>query len=190
MSKIYTRRGDLGRTALRPGKEVDKHDSAIALLGDLDELNSVLGVAVAGLAAGELAQRLIRTQRQLFLLGGAVAGDPTSRATWAAHAEAWVQQQEQEIDSWTALLPPLRNFILPGGSLGGAHLHWCRTVVRRVERCLSAWSGSDAEWTRPLLTPYLNRLSDWLFTAARFENHTRGVSEPIWSLADETSRPA
>ncbi len=189
MSKIYTRRGDWGKTALRPGKEVEKHDPAIGLLGALDELNSCLGVVVAGKSTGEMAERLIRVQRQLFLLGGAVAGDAPSRTTWAAHAGAWVQELEQEIDRWTEVLPPLRNFILPGGSLGGAQLHWCRTVVRRVERRLTAWPGDDAAQTRPLLTPYLNRLSDWLFTAARFCNHACGAPEPIWRLAEDPILP-
>jgi cob(I)alamin adenosyltransferase len=183
MSKIYTRRGDQGKTALRPGVVVDKHDSAIALLGDLDEMNCYLGVVLAGLLADELTGRLRRVQSQLFLVGANVAGDADSRQAWSDRAAEWVFELESEIDVWSELLPPLRNFILPGGSPGGAQLHLARAVMRRVERSLMAWQGSDADLVRPMLTPYLNRLSDWLFVAARYHNHRAGIVESVWTRA-------
>ena len=182
MAKIYTRRGDQGKTALRPGQLVDKHDSTIVLLGDLDELNCYLGVVVAGLDSPAMAERLQRVQRQLFLVGGAVAGDASSERLWTTHAVEWVLELENEIDRWSDRLPALQNFILPGGGHGGAQLHLARAVVRRAERSLTAWQGPDAGSVRPVLVPYLNRLSDWLFVAARDYNHQAGQSEPIWTL--------
>lgn len=175
--KIYTRTGDAGETGLFDGTRVSKADARVATYGDVDELNAWLGLARASLEP-PLASMVEQIQRDLFALGARLA-DPShriaDRVTKAAispddvsRLEGWIDQLEQE-------LPPLRRFILPGGSQAGAALHVARTVCRRAERAMVALGGVDAE-----LLVYVNRLSDLLFVMARAANHSGGTPEVEW----------
>ena len=185
--KIYTRTGDGGETGLFDGTRVPKSDARVATYGDVDELNAWLGFARASLAAGaeRLGPMLERIQRDLFAIGARLA-DPSHKiagrvAKAAAVSPAEIEQLEQWIDALEADLPPLRRFILAGGSPCGAALHVARTVCRRAERAMVALSraGVEAPFEQELIT-YVNRLSDLLFVMARWANHRAGVPEIEW----------
>jgi cob(I)alamin adenosyltransferase len=183
MAKIYTRRGDDGSTGLFGGPRVRKDDLRVAAYGDADELNSALGMAREELRderQKDLAAIVDRLQSELFTLGSELATPDAEAAPkevpriTAEH----VARLENEIDRLTAELPPMRNFILPGGSRAGAALHLCRTVCRRAERTtveLSRESRVSAE-----ALAYLNRLSDLLFVMARAANLRAGGIEIPW----------
>jgi cob(I)alamin adenosyltransferase len=178
--KIYTKTGDTGETSLFDQTRVSKADSRVDAYGEVDEVNACLGVVrAAGVDAG-IGTALEAIQRQLFALGARLA-DPSSRiagrVTKAAITEADVAALERSIDELEAGLPPLRKFILPGGSAAGAHLHVARTVCRRAERRVVALG---AEAVEPIVVIYLNRLSDLLFVMARAVNHRAGVPETEW----------
>jgi cob(I)alamin adenosyltransferase len=178
--KIYTKTGDTGETSLFDQTRVSKADSRVDAYGEVDELNACLGaVRAAGVDAG-IGTALEAIQKQLFALGARLA-DPSSRiagrVTKAAITEADVAALERSIDELEAGLPPLRKFILPGGSAAGAHLHVARTVCRRAERRVVALG---AEAVEPIVVIYLNRLSDLLFVMARAVNHRAGVPETEW----------
>jgi cob(I)alamin adenosyltransferase len=181
--KIYTRTGDAGETALFDGTRVPKFDARVAAYGDVDELNAWLGLARAALeAAGEgvarLAVMLEQVQRDLFALGARLA-DPAhriaDRVTKAAMSPDDVARLEGWIDELEEGLPPLRRFILPGGSTAGATLHVARTVCRRAERAMVALGHLD-----PGLLVYVNRLSDLLFVMARSANQRQQRPEVEW----------
>lgn len=188
--KIYTKTGDTGETGLVDGSRVAKDVPRVAAYGDVDELNSVLGLACAQADAqaragqpgdAELTELLHQVQRDLFALGAQLA-DP--RARLAEHkakvslGDEHVRRLEAAIDAREADLPPLRAFILPGGSPLGALLHLARTVCRRAERALVAlMRQADVD---PLLLVYLNRLSDLLFVLARHVNQASGRPEHTW----------
>lgn len=174
--RIYTRTGDDGTTGLIGGGRVAKDDPLIAALGALDEANALIGVARAT-GAGELALPLAEIQGWLLTLGAELATPPegTPRALVSAVA---VTALEEDIDRMTAELPPLRAFILPGGCPTSAALHHARAVVRRAEALVVALSGQRS--VRSESSAYLNRLSDWLFTAARLANHRLGVADVEW----------
>jgi cob(I)alamin adenosyltransferase len=178
--KIYTRTGDSGDTALFDGTRVLKCDGRVAAYGDLDELNAWLGLVVSQLDPGETASRLQQIQRDLFAVGSRLA-DPShkiaGRVTKVAVSAADVARLEGWIDSYDAGLPPLRRFILAGGSPAGAALHVARTVCRRAERSM-VQLGEDAFESE--LLQYVNRLSDLLFTMARAVNHDTGIAEIEW----------
>lgn len=179
--KIYTRSGDSGQTSLLGGGRVLKTHPRVEAYGAVDELNSLLGVARAH-AISEYGDGLLaQAQSQLFLLGADLATPPDSAANWitriSAEDIAWL---EATIDEMTAELPALKNFILPGGTLAAASLQLARTVCRRAERQLVALLGEDATGEQALA--YLNRLSDWLFTLARYENLQAGETETTWRL--------
>ncbi len=157
--KIYTKTGDKGQTSLGNGKRVSKSDPRIWLVGEIDELSSVLGLA------GELEE----IQHDLFIISSCVAG----RDEDLNFLKKRVTDFEKEIDSLDKKLPELHNFILPGGTQRAGFLHLARSVCRRVERRV-AELGTQAE-----LLVYLNRLSDLLFTLARFENSKNKVKEKI-----------
>ncbi len=189
--KIYTRTGDLGQTALFAGGRVPKDDARVAAYGAVDELNAVLGCARALGLSTETAARVERVQGQLFTLGADLATPPDAQSANVLRlppsAVVWL---EGDIDAMDAELPPLANFILPGGALAAAHIHTARTVARRTERAIVALARIEAENERALNTailPYINRLSDWLFTLARWENMRQGIAETIWS-AEEARR--
>lgn len=176
--KIYTKTGDAGQTSLYGGQRVSKDDLRVWTYGTVDECNAVLGVAVSDIDDVEIAAVIARVQADLFLLGADLAtpltkGDVVPRVT-ASMTEAL----EVDIDRFEEELPPLRNFILPGGSRGGAALHQARVVCRRAERHLVTLAGQEDVNDEALR--YVNRLSDHLFVVARVVNHRKGTPEPIW----------
>ena len=164
-TKIYTRTGDGGSAGLVDGSRVSKSSLRMAAIGEIDEANAAIGVAIAALAGGDVAYRLLHIQNDLFDLGAdaATPGDVEGALRIVANQ---VARLEVEIDEMNATLEPLTSFILPGGSAAAAALHLARTVVRRAER--AAVALHEAEPLNPQLLAYLNRLSDHLFVAARF----------------------
>ena len=178
--KIYTKTGDLGDTGLFGGRRVPKHDFRIEAYGTVDETNAVLGLAASRCTDPELSDAIQRVQSELFSVGADLATPLDVRSDYIVRVdEAIVQRLEAEIDAWEETLPPLRQFILPGGSEAGAWLHFARTVCRRAERAVVALS--QAEEINPTALRYLNRLSDWLFVLARIANQRSGIEEIIWS---------
>ena len=180
--KIYTRTGDGGDTGLFGGGRVPKSHPRVAAYGDVDELNSVLGVVRATPPTDWFDQLLESIQRDLFSLGGQLATpDPSLVAkaiAKAALSTERVGELEQVIDQSDRELPPLRAFILPGGTPKAAALHLARTVCRRAERSVVGLSQETG--VPQLFLTYLNRLSDLLFTLARLANHQSGGADAIW----------
>jgi cob(I)alamin adenosyltransferase len=184
LAKIYTRRGDDGSTGLFGGPRVRKDDLRVSAYGDVDELNSTLGVAREQvLEQPDLRALIDALQSELFTLGAELATPDAEQAPkevpriTAQH----VTRLEQEIDRLTGELPEMKNFILPGGSSAGAALHLCRTVCRRAER--KAVSLADGSPVSALALAYLNRLSDLLFVMARAANLRAGGREIPWKPA-------
>jgi cob(I)alamin adenosyltransferase len=175
--KIYTRTGDTGETSLFGGARVRKDDARIEAYGTVDELNSFLGVARASWPSSSLDNRFHAIQSDLFDIGAHLASPGTSR--FAGPGATRIAALEQSIDAMEAELAPLKTFILPGGCLAAAHLHVARTVCRRAERLVVALRDDD-EATLASIT-YLNRLSDFLFVAARFANYQQGVADVPWT---------
>lgn len=177
--KIYTRTGDDGTTGLIGGTRVPKNDSRIDGYGTVDELNATIGMAAV--VAGEtLLGRLREIQGELFVIGSHLATPEAGRnkAALPPLGEQMVRRLEAEIDVAEAALPPLRNFVLPGGCELAARLHLSRTVCRRAERLLV---GSAAGLGVPPLTiAYLNRLSDWLFVQSRVANQEAHLPDVLW----------
>ena len=187
INRVYTRQGDQGETALAGGQRVPKDGARIEAYGTVDELNSFVGVArstVAEMAAGEprlavLAAILLRVQHELFNLGSILATLPEDvHPKQARVTEAEVAQLETEMDRMNEELPPLRSFVLPGGSRLNAELHVCRTVCRRAER--AAVELARAENIPPETVRYLNRLSDAMFVWSRWASHVAGAPETLW----------
>jgi cob(I)alamin adenosyltransferase len=178
--KIYTRTGDAGETGLFDGTRVSKADPRVDAYGAIDETNAWLGLARASGLDQELSGMLETIQRDLFAVGARLA-DPAQRiaerVTKAAVRPDAVAQMERWIDALEAELPPLRRFILAGGSPAGAALHVARTVCRRAERRVVSL-GSDAVEAEVLA--YVNRLSDFLFVLARAANKRAGVTDVEW----------
>ena len=178
--KIYTKTGDSGETSLFDNTRVSKADARVDAYGEVDELNACLGAARAAGVGDDLAAALETIQQDLFALGARLA-DPSSRiagrVTKVAITDAAIERLEQLIDRLVAETPPLRRFILPGGTTAGALLHLARTVCRRAERRVIAL-GPDA--VEPILIVYVNRLSDLLFVMARAVNHRAGMPEVEW----------
>jgi cob(I)alamin adenosyltransferase len=177
--KIYTKTGDSGDTSLFGGTRVRKDDARVEAYGDVDELNAWLGVILASSPEPMFAEPLQRIQRDLFALGAQLA-DPAerieARVVKAAITDADVERLEQLIDRFDGELPPLRHFILAGGSPAAAALHVARAVCRRAERRIV---GLTPAVDAPLIR-YVNRLSDLLFVLARAVNHGLGVPEVEW----------
>jgi cob(I)alamin adenosyltransferase len=183
--KIYTRTGDKGETGLGDGTRVSKDDLRVAAYGDVDELNSVLGLLRAWHDAeaapdADLTALLDQVQRDLFALGAQLADPqgPRSRRPKALLDAAHVERLEAAIDACQAELPELRTFIIPGGAPGGAGFHLARTVGRRAERSLVALARRAP--VDPTLLAYVNRLSDLLFVLARQANRRAGRPEQAW----------
>ena len=174
--KIYTKTGDAGETSLFDNTRVSKADQRVDAYGEVDELNACLGVARAAGVDAEMAALIERLQKNLFALGARLA-DPSARisarVTKAALGDADIAVLEETIDRLESELPPLRAFILPGGSPAGAALHLARTVCRRAERRAVALGGE----VEPFVVTYLNRLSDLLFVMARAVNHRSAAPE-------------
>lgn len=180
--RIYTRTGDTGQTALFGGGRVGKDHPRVAAYGDVDELNSTIGV-VRATAPVELFDALLESiQRDLFSIGGHLATpDPDKVRKALAKAElssGQVDRFERTIDDADAELEPLKAFILPGGSPKAAALHISRTVCRRAERQVVALAALEPVPSEFIV--YLNRLSDLLFTLARLANHRAGVGDVTW----------
>jgi cob(I)alamin adenosyltransferase len=178
--KIYTRTGDAGDTGLFDGTRVAKNDPRVAAYGDVDELNAWLGFARTEMAGTDLAEMLLQIQRDLFALGARLA-DPSrkiaARVEKAAVTSEDISRLEGWIDRLESDLPPLRRFILAGGSRGGAALHLARTICRRAERTIVSLGPDGFE---PELLIYVNRLSDLLFVMARTANRRADVAELEW----------
>lgn len=177
--KIYTKTGDDGTTSLFSGGRVSKTHLRVEAYGTVDELNSVLGVVRAHKPQRRCDEWLARVQWQLFNLGADLATPLDSKAEWVVRMDAdTVVWLEDAIDEMTAELPELKNFILPGGSLVAANIHVARTVCRRAERVVIQLQ--DQEPVGEQVIHYLNRLSDFLFTLARWENMQAGIPEDKW----------
>jgi len=177
--KIYTRTGDAGETSLFDGTRVMKHDDRVDAYGEVDETNAWVGLARASRLDTDLDAHLVQIQRDLFALGAQLA-DPADkiadRVTKATLGDTDVARLEGIIDRLDTELPPLRRFILAGGTPAGAALHVARTVCRRAERRMVALQPP----VDPVLLRYVNRLSDLLFVLARAVNHRAGVPEAEW----------
>ena len=181
LTRIYTRKGDDGSTGLGGGQRVPKDSLRVAAYGAVDELNSAIGVALATGVALRLTEVLPVIQNELFHLGSDLCFLEADKGAFripqieSRHVEAL----ERLMDDLNAVVGVLENFVLPGGAPGAAHLHLARTVCRRAERDAIALARIEA--IGPFVVPYLNRLSDALFVMARYENHERGVAEPLWN---------
>ncbi|WCJ65405.1 MULTISPECIES: cob(I)yrinic acid a,c-diamide adenosyltransferase [Agrobacterium] len=183
LNKIYTRTGDKGTTALVSGPRRLKHDLRVEAYGTVDETNSAIGIArlhTGGLET--LDAMLFRIQNDLFDLGADLAtpdnGEPLSYEPLRI-VESQVTRLENEIDELNADLEPLTSFVLPGGSAAAANLHMARTVCRRAERLMVELSVTDNEIVSPAALKYANRLSDFLFVAARLANEA-GRADILW----------
>jgi len=174
--KIYTRTGDAGETSLFGGTRVPKNDARIEAYGTVDELNSFLGVARASAIPSDVDGVLQQVQTDLFEIGAHLASPGTSRFPGVDLKR--IEELESAIDAMEQELTPLTTFILPAGALAAAQLHVARTVCRRAERCVVALQ--DASPATQSTIAYLNRLSDYLFVAARFANLRAGVSDVPW----------
>jgi cob(I)alamin adenosyltransferase len=178
--KIYTKTGDKGDTSLFGGKRVSKADSRIEAYGTVDELNSVIGLCIALNPPKKVNQILIRIQNHLFVLGADLASPAaqTKRQKVPRIKEEDVKYLEKSIDELEKINEPLRSFILPGGSLIAAYLHFARTVCRRAERQVVHLTQNELVGKLP--TIYLNRLSDFLFVLARWVNKNQNIAETKW----------
>jgi cob(I)alamin adenosyltransferase len=188
LNKIYTRTGDGGTTGLVDGSRIAKSAPLMAAIGDVDEANGAIGLAVAALTAGgagdgDHAPMLARIQNELFDLGADLATPPDDALGFGPHdmalrvVPAQIARLEDEIDAMNGDLDPLRSFILPGGTEAAARLHLARSVVRRAERAAVA-AGAERD-LNPLALHYLNRLSDHLFVMTRHINRRAG-GDILW----------
>ena len=174
LTKIYTRGGDRGETSLGDGSRTSKLDPRIRAYGVVDELNSQLGVVLAGDVPEALRAPLERVQNQLFDVGADLSVPCDGPDDRLRTTQAMIDELEALCDAHNAELPELRSFVLPGGSDAAARLHVARTVARRAEL-----AALDAD-VNPLARVYLNRVSDLLFIAARRANQLAGRDEPLW----------
>ena len=180
LNKIYTRTGDKGHTGLADGSRISKDHPRAQAIGDVDELNCAIGVALGKIVDDEVRAMLSAIQNELFDLGADIAtpGEDFTPSDMALRiVQAQIDRIEREIDRMNESLEPLRSFILPAGAGGVAELHLARAVGRRAER--SAVAASREVALNPLALIYLNRLSDWLFVAARFVAAKRG-GDVLW----------
>jgi len=176
--KLYTKRGDDGLTDLIGGKRVSKNHFRVVAYGGVDELNASIGVALACPSTDAISLPLITAQGRLFDLGAQLATADSDKPAQGRITADHIAQVEAQIDSASEPLPPLRSFILPGGSELAARLHLARTICRRAERGVVALA--EHEKVDPLATIYLNRLSDLLFALARLANLEKGVVDVPW----------
>jgi cob(I)alamin adenosyltransferase len=183
LSKIYTRTGDDGTTGLGDGSRVPKTHARIEAYGAVDEANSAIGVvlAVPNLPPA-VTEALTKIQHELFDLGGELAV-PGYRAILDMH----IDQLEQRLDRFNEPLPPLKEFILPGGGPAAASCHVARTITRRAER--NAWALAQTEAVAPEVTRYLNRLSDLLFVVARVLARHENGQEVLWKRTESQAKP-
>ena len=182
LNRIYTRTGDGGTTALATGARRPKHDLRVAAYGTVDETNACLGLARLHTAGHEVDPMLGRIQNDLFDLGADLATPETGKPLPyepVRIVDAQVERLEREIDGLNGHLASLRSFVLPGGTPAAAALHLARTVCRRAERLVVELAGRPDEPVSPAAVKYLNRLSDFLFVAARFVND-KGALDVLW----------
>lgn len=181
--KIYTRTGDRGETGLLGSPRVRKSDPRVEAYGEVDELNAAIGAARASLEDPEIDAHLARVQDELFRVGAELATPPGAKQRPAVPPvdPGFAERLEQAMDGWDRELPPLRHFVLPGGTRGAAALHLARCVCRRAERRAVALAGASE--VAPPVLGYLNRLSDFLFVAARVANRRAGRDETVWDPA-------
>jgi cob(I)alamin adenosyltransferase len=181
LTKLYTRKGDDGTTALGGGQRVPKDAARVNAYGTVDELNAALGLALAHGLSPRLTEILPVIQNELFHLGSDLAfvEDDKTKYQLPQIEERHIEQLERWLDELNDVVGPLENFILPGGSSGAAQLHVARTVCRRAERAVATLAHAEpiGRW----VAAYLNRLSDLLFVMPRYENKQRGVSEALWN---------
>ena len=186
--KIYTKTGDTGETGLYGGTRVPKDAMRVEACGTVDELNACIGFVRSQIQDEGIDAILHRIQNELFDIGADLA-------TLEAHPKAaslripptLTPELEREIDWFGDQLPPLKQFILPGGSAGGAAVHLARTVCRRAERCVVTLAKGEA--VNPEVLIYLNRLSDLLFVLARTVNHRSDEPESLWESQTERAKP-
>jgi cob(I)alamin adenosyltransferase len=178
LTRIYTRGGDKGETSLGDGSRVPKLDCRIGAFGAVDELNAALGVALAEPGLPErLREPLERIQNDLFDVGADLSV-PFGVGDRLRVDQPHVDRLEELCDDFNAALPELKSFVLPGGTAAAARLHVARTTCRRAER--DALTANEEHGINPLVLAYLNRLSDFLFIAARWSNTDAGRDEPLW----------
>lgn len=176
LTRLYTRRGDKGTTGLANGNRVAKTHPRIEALGDVDELNSLMGLLAAELSASDSLQPdLMQIQNDLFDLGGELA---VADAQYTAIDAECLEAIEEKVDHLNETLPPLKEFILPGGNRGAAQAHLARSVCRRAERRMVELAATDT--VNPLAIAYLNRLSDLLFVYARILARRNDGNEVLW----------
>jgi len=183
LNRIYTRSGDDGSTALGSGERRAKYDLRVAAYGTVDEANAAIGIARQHAATDpELDAMLARIQNDLFDVGADLCLPDKGRGPGGARldvTEAQVEWLERQIDRLNTELKPLRSFVLPGGSAAAADLHLARTVCRRAERLIAELKDKPGESVTPAVLKYVNRLSDFLFVAARFSND-KGTADVLW----------
>lgn len=192
--KIYTKRGDGGKTSLLGGERVDKSSIRIAAYGTIDELNSLLGVVVSGYSSSDseksnkesshFVRTITKVQEELMVVGSNLAAPRSVKTKIPKVTKAFIARLEKEIDRMERQLPKLKNFILPGGGKVGAKLHLARSVCRRAER-LTVMLDRE-EKLDPNLLIYINRLADWFFVAARYANKMEGAKEQVWKGRSKT----
>lgn len=173
LSKIYTRTGDKGTTGMADGSRVEKDNLRVAAIGEVDELNSVIGIVICKCPEGEVKETLFTVQHDLFNLGSQITMPECNLIT-----QARVQWLEKILDQFNQDLPPLKEFILPGGGEAAAHCHLARTVCRRAERTIFSLS-KEFEFNSNV-SAYINRLSDLLFVICRVLSRQDGASEIYW----------
>jgi len=185
-SSIYTKSGDKGKTSLVGGKRVSKSDISLALYGEVDELNSWVGVLISEMEGKDYIKNQVsslkKVQSSLFNLGSNFACEPEKRSSFKLPqlVEADVVKIEHEINEMDNDLKELKNFILPGGSRLSSFLHVSRTVCRRVERILITYSEKDNNFVPDFSIEFINRLSDYFFVFSRWVNFKEGREEELW----------
>ena len=174
LSKIYTRTGDDGMTGLATGQRIKKTDPRVGAFGDVDEINSAIGLVLSEpITDDQLRTSLLRIQHELFDLGAEL-----SLPSYHGVHDEQILQIESDLDALNAGMPPLKEFILPGGNKAAAACHLARSICRRAER--TAWALADESEVSSVLLQYLNRLSDFLFVAARSLARQNGGTETMW----------
>lgn len=181
MTKLYTKQGDKGKSSLYGGKRVEKTHQVFDALGNIDELNALIGVACSMDQEGLITDQLIRVQSELFEIGSLIAtpSDSPLAEKLTMISGDYVARLEAEIDTWSEETPELTKFILPGGHPLAAHVFFVRAVARRSERTIAGLSQDTLCYT--IILSYLNRLSDWLFACARFVNYSKEFPETEWT---------
>lgn len=183
LTRIYTRTGDQGTTALANGTRISKTSPRIEVLGTVDELNSSIGLIISGLQNdAPIHPVLTLIQHQLFDLGGEIA---VADHSYTVIDQTEIEYLECQIDKLNAELPPLKEFILPGGSVAACYTHLARSICRRAERQITALLMDDGEQVNPHAVAYLNRLSDLLFVASRTIVLRQGGKEILWQPRDK-----